>query len=297
MNVLSLFDGMSCGQIALNKLGIKVDNYFASEIDTYAIKVTQKNYPNTKQIGNVVDVKGAELPKIDLMYGGSPCQGFSFSGKGLNFEDERSKLFFEFVRLLKETKPKYFLLENVKMKKESQDIISSYLGCEPIMINSSLFSGQNRPRYYWTNIANIEQPIDRGISLVDVMENDGTYLGVEPFKKCVRDNVMRQLDLIRNSKKPIQALECTSGWQDNKVGIYKSPCLRAGNGFVLGMNRNSYIRRLKVNEFEELQNVPFNYTQGVSDTQRKKMLGNGWTVDVIAHIFKGLKPQDVAQID
>ena len=157
MNVLSLFDGMSCGQIALNKADINIDNYYASEIDEYAIKVTQKNYPNTIQLGSVVDVKGTDLPKIDLLIGGSPCQGFSFAGKQLNFEDERSKLFFEYVRILKETKPKYFLLENVRMKKEYQDVISSALGVEPILINSNLVSAQERKRLYWTNISNITQ--------------------------------------------------------------------------------------------------------------------------------------------
>ena len=148
INVLSLFDGMSCGQIALDKLGIKIKNYFASEIDKYAIKVTQSNYPNTIQLGDIKKIKGNDLPKIDLLIGGSPCQGFSFAGKGLNFNDSRSNLFFEFVRLLKECKPKYFLLENVKMKKEYQLIISKYLGVKPIEINSSLLSAQNRKRLY-----------------------------------------------------------------------------------------------------------------------------------------------------
>ena len=136
MNVLSLFDGMSCGQIALNRLGIKYDKYFASEIDEYAIKVTQHNYPETIQIGDVLNVKGSDLPKIDLMFGGSPCQGFSFAGKRLNFDDPRSKLFFEFVRLRDELKPKYFLLENVKMKKEHEQVITEHMGVEPIRINS-----------------------------------------------------------------------------------------------------------------------------------------------------------------
>ena len=146
LNVLSLFDGMSCGQIALQRVGIKVENYFASEIDKYAIQVAKHNFPNTKHIGSVVDVKGNDLPKIDLLIGGSPCQGFSFAGKGLNFEDPRSKLFFEFVRLLRETKPKYFLLENVVMKQEYQDVISEHLGVRPILINSSLVSSKNRKR-------------------------------------------------------------------------------------------------------------------------------------------------------
>ena len=156
MNVLSLFDGMSCGQIALNRSGIKYDNYFASEIDKWAIQVTQKNYPNTIQLGDVTKIKGSDLPKIDLVMGGSPCQGFSLAGKKLNFEDPRSKLFFEFVRIIKELKPTYFLLENVKMKKEWRDIITNELGCHPILINSSVVSAQNRERLYWTNIPNTE---------------------------------------------------------------------------------------------------------------------------------------------
>ena len=148
INVLSLFDGMSCGRIALERAGIKVENYFASEIDKYAIQVAKHNYPNTKHIGSVVDVKGSDLPQIDLLIGGSPCQGFRFAGKQLNFDDPRSKLFFEFVRLLKECTPKYFLLENVKMKKEYEDIITEYLGVKPIAINSELFSAQDRKRIY-----------------------------------------------------------------------------------------------------------------------------------------------------
>lgn len=178
INVLSLFDGISCGQIALEKLGIEVENYFSSEIDKHAIKVTQTNYPKTKQLGSVLNVKGSDLPKIDLLIGGSPCQGFSFAGKQLNFDDPRSKLFFEYVRLKNELNPKYFLLENVKMKKEYQDIISSYLGVEPIMINSNLVSAQNRVRYYWTNIPVKGLPIDRGILLKDITEDGLQSLGL-----------------------------------------------------------------------------------------------------------------------
>ena len=178
MNVLSLFDGMSCGQIALNKLGIKYDNYFASEIDKYAIQVTQKNYPNTKQLGDVTKIDLNSLPKIDLLIGGSPCQRFSFAGKQLNFKDPRSKLFYEFVKAKDKLNPKYFLLENVRMKKECQDIISSYLGCEPIKINSSLVSAQNRVRLYWTNIPDIQQPEDKGITLSDILEKDLPSCGV-----------------------------------------------------------------------------------------------------------------------
>ena len=180
MNVLSLFDGMSCGQIALERAGIKVDNYFASEIDKYAIKVTQKNYPNTKHIGSVVDVKVSDLPKIDLLIGGSPCQGFSFAGKQLNFDDPRSKLFFEFVRLLKECKPKYFLLENVKMKKEQEDIITEYLGVKPIAINSELFSAQDRKRIYWTNLPLDKLPSENKLAVEDILEEEVDAKAVGP---------------------------------------------------------------------------------------------------------------------
>jgi DNA-cytosine methyltransferase len=148
MNVLSCFDGMSCAQIALERLGIKVDNYFVSEIDEYAIKVTQDNYPNTIQLGDITKIDTSKLPKIDLLIGGSPCQSFSLNGKKLNFNDPRGKLFFDFERILKEVKPKYFLMENVKMKKEWEDVISEHLGVSPIELNSSLVSAQNRKRMY-----------------------------------------------------------------------------------------------------------------------------------------------------
>lgn len=182
MNVLSLFDGMSCGQIALKELGLKVDNYFASEIDKFAIQQTQHNFPNTIQLGSVTDIRAKDLPKIDLLIGGSPCQGFSFAGKQLNFNDPRSALFFEFVRLKKELKPTYFLLENVNMKKEYLRVISEYLGVFPVRINSNLVSAQNRDRWYWSNIktkdvglfaelwTDIPQPEDKGILLKDILQ-------------------------------------------------------------------------------------------------------------------------------
>jgi len=172
MKVLSLFDGMSCGQVALNRLGIDVEKYYASEIDKYAIQVTQDKFPNTVQLGDVQFITKYTFGsnKIDLLIGGSPCQGFSFAGKQLNFNDHRSVLFFEFVRLIKELKPKYFLLENVLMKQEYQDVISKYLGCKPIRIDSALVSAQTRKRLYWTNIPNVTQPEDKGIVLRDILE-------------------------------------------------------------------------------------------------------------------------------
>jgi DNA-cytosine methyltransferase len=187
MNVLSLFDGMSCGQIALNKLGIKYDKYFACEIDKYAMQVTQHNFPDTIQLGDVQFVTKETFGnhKIDLVIGGSPCQGFSFAGKMLNFDDPRSRLFFEYVRLVNELKPKYFLLENVKMKQESKDIITEYMGVDPIEINSALVSAQTRKRLYWTNIPNVGQPEDKGIVLKDIIE-DG-MAGEAPVKHTDRN--------------------------------------------------------------------------------------------------------------
>jgi len=172
INVLSLFDGLSCGNIALERAGIKVNNYFASEIDKWAIQIANKNYPSIIQLGDVTKFDETKLPKIDLLIGGSPCQGFSFAGKQLNFDDPRSKLFFVYVYMLKQLKPKYFLLENVRMSKQSQDVISEHLGVQPIKINSSLVSAQNRVRLYWTNIPNVTQPEDKGILLKDILLDD-----------------------------------------------------------------------------------------------------------------------------
>ena len=266
INVLSLFDGKSCGQIALDKLGIEVDNYFASEIDKYAIQVTKHNYPNTKHIGDVTKVKGADLPKIDLLIGGSPCQGFSFAGKQLNFDDPRSKLFFEFVRLLEETKPKYFLLENVKMKKEYEQVITDLLGVEPILINSALVSAQNRKRLYWTNIPNITHPKDKGLFLKDIIEKGSG--------KLLTDVTAKRPRTLRNFRRLDQKAFCML------ATMYK---LSQSNGMTV-IDDNG-LRCISPIECERLQNVPDNYTACVSNTQRYKMLGNGWTVDVIAHIF------------
>jgi len=170
VNVLSLFDGISCGQVALNNINIDIGNYFSSEIDKYAIKISNNNYPSTIQIGDVRRVKCDTLPQIDILLGGSPCQGFSFAGKQLNFKDDRSKLFFDFVRLLNSVKPKYFLFENVMMKVEYQQVISDMLNVKPIMINSNLVSAQNRKRLYWTNIPVFELPLDKLIFLKDIIE-------------------------------------------------------------------------------------------------------------------------------
>ena len=209
MKVLSLFDGMSCGQIALDQLGIPVEKYYASEIDKYAIKVTQANYPNTIQVGDVCNLNAEDYKDVDLIQAGSPCQGFSFAGKQLAFDDPRSALFFEFIRLLKAIKPKYFLLENVRMKKEFLQVISQQVsecypeipfGIEPIFINSSLLSAQSRQRYYWTNIPGIKQPEDRGIVLRDILETEPNNF-TKMSDKFVKRNGDRNCMIDQNKEK------------------------------------------------------------------------------------------------
>ena len=393
MNVLSLFDGMSCGRLALDRLGIKVDKYYASEIDKYAIQVASANYPDTIQIGDVCDVKGEDYPNIDLILGGSPCQGFSFAGHQLAFDDPRSALFFEFVRVLKEVNPKYFLLENVKMKKEFLDIISDQVGVEPILINSSLLSAQNRQRYYWTNIPGVEQPEDRGLVLKDILEteaderptkdternrrhhktpeqksltmtatmykgagNNGMTLvpmdkpqrvgtavdikGHDSIKrvyspegksptlttmqgghrqpKVVKGGAFRGRAYDKDGKrmdrdgssvahKTKQMLELRQDDKSNalttvqKDTLVVKSAIREKSKTVRSGGRGSYDRhewdsvdemhwrKLTPLECERLQTVPDNYTNHVSNTQRYKMLGNGWTIEVIAHILKGIQ--------
>ena len=304
MNVLSLFDGMSCGQLALQRAGIQVDNYFAAEIDKYAIKVTQANFPCTTQLGDVTTVDPDKLPKIDLLIGGSPCQGFSFAGKQLNFDDPRSKLFWEYVRLLKALKPKYFLLENVKMKRESMDVITKALGVEPIFINSSRVSAQNRQRYYWTNIPMYAFPEDKGIVLADVLEDGHVY---RDKSHCIDANYFKGGNLKsyfeKHRRQPVFSKDgmCHVGDADisDKYAyvnrVYhpdgKGPSLVASDGGHLQpkiSKGTTEYRKLTPLECERLQTVPEGYTDHVSNTQRYKMLGNGWTVDVVSHIFGGL---------
>ena len=269
---------MSCGQIALNKLGIKYDNYFASEIDKYAIKVTQKNYPNTKQIGSVTEIKGTDLAQIDLLIGGSPCQSFSNAGDGSGFEG-KSGLFYEYVRILGETKPKYFLLENVKMKKQWQDIISSELGCEPKKINSNLVSAQNRERLYWTNIP-VSELQDKGIFIEDILDEnfDEKY-----WLKEKNTNLLIKKVNIENAPN----VACIDVYNKKVKLDRKCPTLTLPHHNSIRLLQNGRIRKLTPNEYEKLQTVPINYTDcELSDIHRYAMLGNGWTVDVIAHIFK-----------
>lgn len=382
MNVLSLFDGMSCGQQALERADIKVDNYFASEIDKYAMQVTMANYPNTKQLGSVTLVDGYKLPKIDLLIGGSPCQSFSFAGKrkgmatkceteiltlehylelkaeGYEFEGQ-SYLFWEFMRLLNEVKPTYFLLENVMMGEKWENILSKAIGVNAIKINSSLVSAQNRRRLYWTNIglepvglfgdleSTIKQPKDKGMLLKNILESevDEKYFlsnkateGILQHKKEQKEKGFGFGAVIKNENEKMNALKVGGSGVDDLVVHNTMPrssttgkggtghlsrndgktyCLDTGNtnaveikaimlgrseswgmpengggkSYTLckeephGIKYNNRIRRLTPLECERLQTVKDNYTNHVSDSQRYKMLGNGWTIDVIKHIL------------
>jgi DNA-cytosine methyltransferase len=374
MNVLSLFDGMSCGQIALNRAGINVKSYYASELDKYAITVTQANHPDTIQLGDVNNWRKWDIDwsSIDLLIGGSPCQGFSFAGKQLAFDDPRSKLFFVYVDILdhiESINPDVnFLLENVRMKKEYLDIISEHLDVEPVFINSALVSAQSRQRFYWANW-NFEQPEDKGILLKDIIENDCTEAngnGWHDWWKTNREfQLKKKYSAIVNDGSTDKAITMTArqyaGWNGNFVIMKqlargynkgfnrltdktppltssswehnhsvsvvsakdKNPLIQgdylhfdpAGKGNFSQCNRVNLpdskhkslsgtsggkkhgvvtdsetfsYRKLTPIECERLQTVPDNYTNHVSNTQRYKMLGNGWTVDVIAHIFESM---------
>ncbi len=362
MKVLSLFDGMSCGQIALERAGIKVDKYYASEIDKYAIRVTQANYPDTIQMGDIRKVRASMLPKIDILLAGSPCQGFSFAGKQLNFKDERSILFFEFVRLLKDLKSQnpdlIFLLENVVMGQESNDVISCILGdmypecvtqkqlfqqgrLEPIQINSALVSAQNRQRLHWTNIQGVEQPDDKGILLEDILEcgsNTVNQRGRGNSQGGDRENKSPAMTSSRweqNVKVPVIKQDGELIYKPNKsqcldANYFKGPDNHGQRTGVIQVNPSKdaagvqpymqdrafhpagkthalttsfadrtnvsdvdacHWRKLTCIECERLQTVPDNYTNHVSNSQRYKMLGNGWTVDVIVHILKAMAQQ------
>ena len=421
---LSLFDGISCGQEALKRAGISTRIFLASEIEKYPKMITRKNHPLTVQLGDVTKVVADDLPHVNLLMGGSPCQGFSFAGKQLNFDDPRSALFFEFVRLLKECKPDYFLLENVMMKQEYQDIISEHLGVKPVMINSSLVSAQNRKRLYWTNIPGVSVPDDLQINLVDVLEEDATepmlsniYGGFNEKKPrvhtgksvtiraasggghipsvtlkqpkdrgillkdileespedytlmssrfvnrnkdagCLVDSdkpkasTLSAMEYVKNGRQgdyilcinpkkedgtqtyqqdrvysaegKMVALSATLGGRFNvaeptcgrivgrkinpetgkrddynpdlKAEQRLEPRLDEKTGTLTTVQKDNVVidgptyRKLTPIECERLQTLPDNYTEGVSNTQRYKGLGNGWTVDVIVHILQGIK--------
>ena len=352
LNVLSLFDGMSCGQIALNKNGFEIKEYYASEIDNHAINVTQNNYPKTIQLGSVTELKTDNLPKIDLLIGGSPCQSFSNAGLRNGFDGE-SKLFYEYVRVLKETKPTYFLLENVKMKKEWQDIITKELGVEPIEICSSLFSAQQRKRLYWTNINVDLSKLPKSNSVIaDVLDlpiknkrENKILMSKSDFKVKVRKNYIDKKELalfLRSYKtktineisvfcnapktmvehwfridnsfsipdaeywfklkeclkiedckydKAVTEFELKNNSFDMAKRIYhidgKHPTLTTltGGGQRKTITDGNEMFYLSPEHCEKLQTVPLGYTKTASERQRFRMLGNGWTVDVIAFIL------------
>lgn len=296
IKVLSLFDGMSCGQIALERVGIKVDTYYASEIKETAIKVTQHNYPKTVQLGGVEQLSGDELPKIDLLIGGSPCQDLSMAMRDrTGLKGEKSKLFFEYLRILEETNPRYFLLENVsKMRKEDEALMSELLGVEPIEINSSLVSAQLRKRLYWTNISNIKQPEDKGIKLNDILDSgwserdkarcllasDSRPL-TSPVKMFHRHQ--KFMTLIFKSKE--HYIDCKKHYGENFKGLSAKDI----DNYEGDLSVYEGVRYFNQSELERLQTVPSGYTSVLNRNEAADVLGDGWTVDVIAHIFKGIK--------
>lgn len=254
MNILSLFDGISCGQIALEKAGIDVKIYFASEVDKYAIEITNKNYPTTIQIGDVRNIEKEQFPEIDLLIGGSPCQDLSISKAGDGLNGKHSNLFFEYVRLLREIKPKYFLFENVMPRKKSWKETMDYcLGTKGVLINSNIFVQQNRPRYYWTNIKINNTPLKPAWK-GDYYQWRRTY------------------------------------YRKNKSGV--CPCLMANmgtGGHNVPLKSENKQDKLTPLECERLQGLPDNYTEGVSNRQRYKLIGNAWTVPVVTNVFKRLR--------
>jgi len=345
VNVISLFDGKACARVALERAGIPVGNYYASEIDKYAMLIAKKNYPDIQHVGDVTKLQHVDWTGIDLLCGGSPCQGFSFAGKQLNFNDPRSALFFEFVRIWNEIKAvnpnAKFFLENVVMKQEYQDVISGLLGVRPEKINSSIVSGQSRPRLYWTNIEGFIMPKPKNIFIKDISLtqclNAGNIIhkiikvaNINPSGKGMNGNIFSTEGLCptltTNKGEGIKVIdgfikrrtesgkiiwrvpEATKlGFVDIEEGEFvdltfinsktrrgrkmalKSNCLTATN-YDYCQAREFDFRKLHPIECERLQTLPDNYTQGVSDSQRYKMIGNGWTIDVIVEFLKNLKP-------
>lgn len=272
MVVLSLFDGISCGQLALQRAGIPVSQYMASEIDHHAIQITTKWFPRTIQMGSVADITAETLPYTpDILIGGSPCQGFSFAGKQLNFDDPRSALFFEYIRLKNQIKPRWFLLENVPMKREYQDVISELMGTAPVRINSAAFSAHNRPRLYWTNIPVLPIPPEDSAPafnrylfrlghgyITDAILYAKKYPSLAAQSPATKYRIVEDIDVARTAA-PSE------------------------------LRRNAALTRsASPEECEEFQTLPVGYTAGLTKTRRYAVIGNGWTVDTVAHIFKGI---------
>lgn len=285
ITVLSLFDGISCGQVALERAGIAVDKYYAAEIKEHAKKVTKYHYPNTIQLGNVLEVNWFGLPQIDLLIGGSPCKGISRLNKNQEgLEHSESRLFWKYVRIKDELKPKYFLLENTHGNKKATKIITEAMGVEPISINSKLVSAQNRPRYYWTNIPGITQPEDKGLTSKTLQAC---------FKQPTEGNEV--------PANRIKWLQNESGKKSIRKGYTKvNPfpkygCLTANGHKKWNENylfRNGKYYFLSQFELEWLQTLPAGYTSMLTYDEAYDVIGDGWTIDVIAHIFSFLKGRE-----
>lgn len=301
MRVLSLFDGISCGMAALERAGIQADEYIAYEIDKNAVKVSQSNYAQIVHCGDVTAEDFRKYKGFDLLMGGSPCQGFSSAGKGLNFDDPRSRLFFEFVRALKEVQPEYFLLENVVMKKEWCDVITGYMETEPIQINSNLVSAQNRKRLYWTNIPFGELPEDKGIKLADILEDaEIPGAGITDRERLKKASITgRRLNENGHREDYNKDIPITQCLEARKINTNKSNCLTTVEKdnvltpLPYGRHADVFKRKLPfryltAKEYCRLQTLPDDYTREVSESTAKKLLGNAWTVDIIAHILGGM---------
>lgn len=291
MKVLSLFDGISCGMVALERAGIHVEKYVAYEIEPNAIKISKKNYPNIEHCGDVITADFTQYEGFDLLIGGSPCQDLSNykydRGEVKGLEGEKSNLFYHFVRALRECKPKYFLLENVaSMEAKWANVITEELGVQPVLINSALVCGAERKRLYWTNIPNVTQPKDKQIMLKDIVQppeevagkywynKEFTYNGDLNKVQCtLHINGHRNMKEVYNLNGKCNTLLCDGDGGNRQKKVYQ----------------NGKCRKLTPLEYERLQTLPDNYTNGVSDSKRYTTVGNGWTVDVIAHIFTGLK--------
>lgn len=312
MVVLSLFDGISTGRFCLEKAGVKVDRYFASEIDKKAIKISEKNWNDVIQLGDIEKIDIKKLPKIDLLIGGSPCQGFSRNGKGMNFDDPRSKLFFKFKEVLdtlKEENPDLlFILENVQMKKEWEEVITEMLGVKPLKINSKVLTAQNRPRTYWVNF-DVPEPEDAGVNLISVIDRNidvSKYIRKEGLliDKKISKDCINIVDVVNGEVRVKQATNQgyiiaeegdgvnlsfpKSKHRRGRVIKRKSPTLDCNCDVCV--YHDGIIRKLSIGELEQLQTLPRGYTEceGVSEGDRKKAIGNGWTADVIVYIMKNM---------
>jgi len=292
INVLSLFDGIACGRLALERAGITVKSYYASEVDKKAILVANHNFPDIIQLGDVKSIDVSGLPEIDLLIGGSPCQGFSSSGKRLGFSDPRSALVFEFIKAVKTVKPKYWMLENVVMDAATMSVINSELGVSPVEINSALVSAQNRRRLYWANF-DIDQPEDKGIHMRSILGTSDGYVRRARI-------VGRRLDergKRRDNDRSIPIVQCleVSGDDTVKIGclttVSKDNVVTSlAKGRYYDAYRNDYpYRELTVVEYCRAQTMPDDYVPDfIPESTARKMIGNAWTVDVVAHILRGI---------